>query len=377
MSQVYDVGQAIKGAWEKPSSSGISYLLFATNTNLHIKPIPGLSNWNDVNTTLTGWPKTNLTSADWHTMREVGGAVMIANGSKLAMVGYDDSYTNEALDLIPGRLAKTIVERNGRSIIGTVPASNPDKGVNAAIDAEVPLAQIGDDGEIFFANMTDTIPAKRFPGGGKVNPGGVANQVEQVDFFEWEQDALSWIDKQTVGNLSLWGVYDADSGKNGVYSYGRKNKNHPFTLNLDYLLEVDEIGALGDADGVLLISYRSGSSFGVKAVDSTTKATGTYEGLDFKAPVKRPVNITTWNQAELFMAPLPSGASVEFWYKLNKTGAFVQAKTADGSTSYSTANGKKVVFRIVAEGEIFEPRVVLNPTSNSSPEVHRIRVYFS
>lgn len=309
-------------------------------------------------------------------MVQIGGAIFIANGPTLAMVGYDDSYTNNALDLIPGNLAKTLVERNGRAIIGTYRAADPDKGINAAIDTEVPLAQIGDDGEIFFANMADSLPVKRFPGGGKVNPGGVANEVEQVNFFEWEQEALSWIDKQSVGNLALWGVYDADSGTNGVYSLGRKNKNHPFVLNLEYLLSVDEIGAVTVAEGVTFVSYRSGSSFGVKAYDASTKAQAVYEGLDFRAPIKRPEEITAWKRVELFMAPLPSGASVEFWYKLNKTGAFVQAYTADGDTDYDVANGKKATFRIMAEGEIFEPRVVLNPTGNSSPEVHRIRVYF-
>lgn len=373
---MYDVGQAIKGAIEKPSSSGKTYLLFATNTNLHIKEIPGLANWNDVDKAPADFPKTNLTAADWHTMCEVGGAVQIANGETLAMVGYDDSYTNEALDLIPGNLAKTLVERNGRVIVGTYKKGDPDKGINAAIDTEVPLAQIGNEGEIFFANMADSVPVKSFPGGGKVNPGGVANQIEQVNFFEWDADALSWIDKQTVGNLALWGVYSADTGKGGVYSYGRKNKNHPFTLNLDYLLDVDEIGAITVMDGKLLASYKDGTDYGVKAYDASNKAQAVYEGLDFKAPVKRPEEITTWKRVELFMAPLPSGATVQFWYKLNKTGSFVQAYTADGDTDYDTANGKKATFRIMADGEIFEPRLVLTPIGNSSPEVHRIRVYF-
>lgn len=301
---------------------------------------------------------------------------MIANKGTLAMIGYDQSYTNNALDLIPGNVANTLVERDGRVIVGTAKAADPDKGVNAAIDAEVPLAQVGDDGEIFFANMTDSVPLKRFPGGGKCNPGGVTNEVTSVDFFEWEQTALSWIDKQSVGNLAMFGVWGADSGKNGIYSYGRKNKNHPFVLNLEYAMAVDEIGALTSVDGVLLASYRDGTDYGVMAEDATTKATGTYEGLDFKAPVNKPVDITTWDYVELFMDPLPSGASVTFWYKLNKTGSFVQAKLGDGSSSYSTALGKKAVFRLGVEGEIFEPRVVLTPTANSSPEIHRLRLYF-
>jgi|TARA_Y100000034_G_scaffold52172_1_gene64101 hypothetical protein len=351
-------------------------MYWATDTQLNRKPIPGLSNWNDVNAD-SDWPKTNLTSADWHTMREAGGELMIANKQTLAMVAYEDqSYTNNALDLIPGNISKTIVERNGRTIIGTARAADPDKGVNAAIDTEIPIAQVGDDGELFFANMLDSLPIKRFPGGGKTNPGGVANEVDQVNFFEWEQTALSWIDKQAVGNMALFGVFGADTGKSGVYSYGRKNKNHPLIMNLEYLLDVTEIGAVTNFKGTTLISYQDGTDFGVKAVDSTAKAVGTYEGIDWRPPAKRHIDITKWNTAEIFCDPLPSGASIEFWYRLNKSGNFVQAKSADGDTDFDTANGEKGLFRIGAEGEIFEPRVVLNPTGNNTPEIHRIRIDF-
>lgn len=376
-TQVYNAQERITGAAEKPSSSGKIYLTWAGLTTLHIKEIPGLSNWNDVDKTLPGWPKTNLTSADYHTMENVAGDIMIANYSELAMLAYDDSYTNEALDLIPGNVAKTIVERNGRAVVGTYKAGDPNKGVNGAIDSEVPLSQVGDEGQIFYADFTNSMPVKRFPGGGRVNPGGVCNFIDPVEFFDWETNALSWIDKQSVGNLALFGVFEAESGKGGVYSYGRKDKNHPFVLNLEYALDVDEIGAICTIDGIVLVSYRDGSDFGVKALDPNTKATAVYEGLDFKAPVKKAVDITNWKLAELLLDPLPNGASVEFWYKVDKTGSFIRAKTGNGLNAYSVANGKKAVFRIVADGQIFEPRVVLNPTGNQSPEVHRIRVYFA
>ena len=175
-----DPNGSIKGAEEKPSSAGGTYLQWATNNHVMRKPIPGNSDWTD-----TEIVASNLTGADWHTMKQIGGANYICNGAKLALVGYDDSYTTEALDLIPGNIAKTLLERNGRAVIGTVKAWDLTRGVNGMIDAEQPLSQIGDDGELFFANFTDSMPVKRFPGGGKVNPGGVANQVDQVNIFDW------------------------------------------------------------------------------------------------------------------------------------------------------------------------------------------------
>jgi len=311
-------------------------------------------------------------------MKQAGGALMIANRSWLAMVGYDQSFTNEALNLIPGNHAKTLVERDGRTIIGTSRSSDPNKSVNASIDSEIPLSQVGDEGEIFYANMSDSVPVRKFPGGGKCNPGGVCNLIDQVNFFEWEQTALSWIDKQSVGNMALWGVFNATSGFNGVYSYGRTNKNYPFTLNLDYNLEVDEIGAVASVDGTVLVSYRDGSDFGVKASSSTTKAVATYEGLELKAKSdKMTSDITEWKFAEIYCEPLPDGSSIAFQYKLDKNGGWKTAYMESGSATFQARDETKAIFNIAEKGDIFEPRIVITPTGNTSPEIHRLRLYFS
>ncbi len=366
-----DADGAIKGAIEKPSDSGTTYLQWATATSIKRKPLPGSSTWGDVTEIAD-----NLTGTDWHTMKQVGGANYIANGSKLALVGYDDSWTNEALDIIPGRLIKTIIERNGRAVSGTYPAGYPNKGVNGAIDCEYPLVQIGDDGNLFFANFTDSMPVKRFPGGGRVNPGGVANEVDQIEIFDWVFGADSWVDRQSLGNMSIWGVFDADSGKNGLYYYGRKNKEQPFTMNLEYALDVDEIGAVVNIDGTTIASYKDGDDFGVKAVDSTAKAQGTWEGLEYRTPIKKAEQITKFDRVEVFMDELPVGCSVYFYYQKNKSGDWVQAYTADGNQAFTSTGGKKAVFRIGAEMDIYEPRIIMTPSGNTTPEIFRIITYF-
>lgn len=377
VTRVYkDANGAIKGAEEKPSSTssgGVKYLQWATDNHIKQKPIPGLNNWNDV-TVVTG----NLSSADYHTMKQVGGALHVANVSKLALVGYDNSYTSEALNLIPGNIAKTIIERKGRSIIGTYSAGNSAGAVNGAIDLEYPIAQIGDDGELFFNNGIDKVPFKRFQGGGKVNPGGVAPVLDRNSFFEWEETALSWIDKQEIVGMGLFAVYSADSGKGGVFTVGRKNKNHPFVVNLEYQLDADELGAVVQQNAnVMMVSYKDGSDYGVKATDVNNKAEGIYEGLDLKAPVKKPINVTTWPMVHLLMKPLPTGTWVEFWYKTDKTGSFVRAKTADNDTKFDIALAKEAVFRVMVKGSIFEPRVLVHPYGNTTPEVYKIIVHFN
>jgi len=368
-----DADGSIKGAVEKPSSDGATYLQWATATSIKQKPLPGSGVWNDVTEIAD-----NLTGANWHTMKQVGGANYIANGSKVALVGYDDSWTNEALDVIPGRYIKTIVERNGRAVFGTYPAGYPNKGVNGAIDCEVPLVQIGDDGELYFANFSDTMPTKRFPGGGRVNPGGVANEVDQIEMFDWVYPADSWIDRQSLGNMSLWGVFDTtdDATYAGIYTYGRRHKDAPFVLNLEYALDVDEIGAVASVEGIIIASYRDGDDFGVRAVDSTTKAQGEYHSLEFRAPVKNPEQITTWKHAEVLTEALPTGCSVEFHYKLDHNSAWTKANTASGAGSFSSTGAKKAVFLIGNEGDVVEFKLVLIPSANTTPTVLRIRLRF-
>ena len=366
-----DADGSIKGAVEKPSST-TTYLQWATGTSVKRKPLPGAGDWSDVEEIAD-----NLTGTDWHTMKQIGGANYIANGSKLALVGYDDSWTNEALDIIPGRLIKTIIERNGRAVSGTYPAGYPNKGVNGAIDCEYPLIQIGDDGNLFYANFTDSMPVKRFPGGGRVNPGGVANEVAEVEIFDWVFGADSWLDRQSLGNMSIWGVFDADSGKNGLYYYGRKNKEQPFTLNLEYAMDVDEIGAVVNVDGVTIASYRDDTDFGVRAVDPNTKATGIWEGLEYRVPPKKAEQITKVSHVEVFFDLLPTGCSIYFYYQKNKSGTWTQAYTAEGGEAFTSTNGKKATFRIGEEMDIYEPRIRMIPSGNTTPTIFRIVTYFS
>ncbi|GAG43271.1 unnamed protein product, partial [marine sediment metagenome] len=178
------------------------------------------------------------------------------------------------------------------------------------------------------------------------------------------------------GNMALFAVYNADSGKGGIYSYGRKNKNHPFVLNLDYQFDADELGAVVSVDGVAVVSYKDGANYGVKAVDSTAKAIGIYEGLDFPPSLKKPIHIDNWKYVEITCKPLPDGSSIEFWFKLNKYGNFIRAKMESGSDVFRARDETKAVFLIAEDAKMFEPRVVLNPIGNISPEVIKIEVFF-
>ena len=378
-----DADGVITGACEFPQNNGKSYLFWSTSIRLRAKEIPGNSGWSDVDASIVNkdavtytYPKTNLTSATWHTMKQINGVLLIANKSEVAMVGYDGSYTTSALQLIPGNLSKCLMENKGYAYIGgtkvdlaqnaelfvwdTAQSLNwntkntvPSSAINALINAEYPLMQVGTSGQILLADPTNyTLPIVSFPGGGQVKPDAV-----EVD-----------------SGMALFGSYGNGTGKSGVYSYGRKKKNANSVLNLEYALDCDEIGSIRKVGTTLLIAYKNGSDYGVKKV-STDRAVGTYESLDLVFPTSS--RETVLDKIRLITAPLPSGTSIEAYRRMDKTGDFVKCYLEGGSESFNITNGKEVWFLVGDTGKIAEIKLILRSNGVYAPEVYSIEAYFS
>lgn len=372
-----DTNGAINGAWEWTLNTGKTYLFWATSTRLNCKEIPGASDWSDVNA-LASYPKTNLTAATWHTMTQTVGSLKICNADYLAGVGYDGSYSNSSLRLYYGSIAQTILERKNYAVVGakrkdagkesaihiwdTISDNYNDKQIipdgelNAMIDTEVPLVQVGSDGAVYFSDMVNLVPLFRFPGGGKVNPGGVTKD----------------------GGLALFGVFGAATGYNGIYSYGRIKLNQERTLNLDYPITCDEIGAIVKTGSDLVISYKTGSTPKVVRVDTTAKQSFNYFTLDSPASITNALfpELPLWDHIVVTMQPLPANCSVEVWYRLDKTGDFIQARMEDNVLAYSTENGKEAVFLIGEKAKTIEFWIKGIASGNTGPEINRAEVFF-
>lgn len=375
-SLVYTDSEAITGAEEWYGNNGKTFLYWATPTKIHRKEIPGVAGWTDVDAAGAGgdpWPKTNLDSATYHTMKQAGGALMICNNNKLAMVGYDQSYTNEAVNLIPGNISKALSERDGQSIIGTYRQDNseqgalfsweqtalswinkrliPAKGINAIIDTEITLMQAGTNGGVFYSDLINVLPAVSFPGGGQVNPNGVEND----------------------NGMALFGVFGNGTGNSGIWSYGRKKKNAPFVPNLEYQFDCDEIGAVRKIGTDLIFSYKSGSTYGVKRVDTSNKANAIYQSIDLKVPGELMDQSHNWTSVKLLGKDMPTGCAVEVWYRADKKGSFIQA-TMEGGTLQFTS-GQAAIFYTGEEAVIFEAMIKLFPNGNNTPEIYRAEVF--
>lgn len=395
----------IIGAQEWFSQAGFTYLLWATPTRLNIKKIagPAYSNtepWNDVNTADTGsWPKTNLTSVTWHTMAVANGVLEICNGNVMAIVGYDLSYSNQGLALIPGNNSKLILERGKYGIIGCNNSAGRDEsalfawdgiglswndkeiikvgGINSMIDTEVALAQIGTDGLFYISDFNTPMPFRKIRGGGKSDPDGVTSY-------------------KGMALIGIYGNTNPINGglANGVYSFGRVNKNAPLILNLEYQLDVDEITSVKTVGTDILIAYKSDDHFGIKIVDTANKATAIYQTLDLIAPLgtrRYPIplgRLLGWNRVDLECQPLPAGCAIECWYRIDKANSggpnddgWLQANmdpsNPGNGLQFNTAGDQNAVFFLNERGRVIEVMLKLIPSGNDTPEVNEINVYFT
>ena len=308
-------------------------------------------------------------------------SLYIANGNDIARVAIDDSFTLSAIDITPDSTVKCMENKEGYMIIGSVKDNDQDeafiflwdainladtwdkrfrvpaKGVNALISGESLLAQVGDG--FFQTDFVNNLPIQRRDNG-EVKPYGVA----------------------TKDGYSLFGFYGNDNP--GIYSYGREKLNMPSAFNLEYTLSStpDTIGAITVIGGVVLASWKSGSTYGVDALSTTTRATATYESLEWFGPPTetRPINL---NYVKMILDPLPSGCSIELKYKLDHdtswTSAPVLSTVPDSpSNTFNTTGAVEAFFSIQqAAMNIFELQVTLTPSGTSTPQVLRIETYLN
>ena len=384
----------IDGAGIGFESTGKYYIYFVTGTTLHRKELPGLANWTDVDAD-AGWPKTGLQDVDHHTMGWIGGALLICNGQYIAKVGYDGSYTSNALDLGKNNIATTLLERDNYAIIGAsrhdlVSRSEltmwdgsslsynrkkiiPSESIRGLVDTDLMLLEADGTtenvttGKLYLSDFINTTPITSFPidssGGLFLNPDGV----------------------DTDSGLALFGMYDSDMfsedrSTNGIYSYGRKDRNSPYALNLEYPIDSDFIYSVKKWAGGIFVAYRQPTGAGynnkLQVIDLENKATAVYESLDLKAPPDLPTRPAVWQAVKLTTAPIVSGTSISLKYKVNKTGSWTSAKLQDGTTSFDDVGETEAMFLVAADGKNFEFQLTLTPTGNTSPEVYRCEIFF-
>lgn len=376
-----DANGAIKGAdlWGLDDDS--YYFFWATDTSVSRKQMSTSNSGMDWGNASLNW-KTTLSSTDWHAMKKACGKLLIANLDYLAGVDFDGGYNASLFNIEPGNTMKCLESRGDYVIIGSSSESHdeegmiwawistatnyinkkkiPVSGVNALIDTEFTLLQGGTDGEIFLSDFTDTEPLAAVPLEGYCDPGGVT----------------------IVNDLALFNIYGGTH--NGLWSYGRRNRNRGVALNFEYRFAVEvagstisHAGGVGTINGTVYAAWKtidgSTTSYGVDQVSDTTKVTSTFEGLEFDGG--SPHLNKTFRDVHLIMAPLPASTSVAVKVKLDKDSSWTDLYTPSGSTTFTQTDATEAVFLLSGKSRILEMGVTLTPTANLTPEVLAIVTY--
>ena len=388
-----DENGEIRGAAEFQGSDDVNYLYWATATSVARVALDGSLDTPWAAGVATQDYKTTLDDHPYHTMKNIAGGLMIANGNYVATISYGGDFDPAAMNISPGNVIKCMEERDSNVILGSEREDTseeghlwlwvindydnlpdvwsykkkiPVRGVNALIDTERLLLQGGIDGELFYSDFQNASPLNSVYDKGSCN--------SRIDVFN---------------DLALFGMYGTEeAARVGIYSYGRRALNRPFAMNNEFKLNVTnagstvtEIGATWVASSAVFASWQTtdGSTlqYGVDMVSYSTKASARLEGLEFTGG--QPHLKKTYMSEKLTFEPLPASCSISVLYKPDRqsTGGsssagagWKYAKLADGTgTTYSVTGSTEAEFLISDRAKTFEIGVELTPSGSDTPEI--------
>ena len=140
------------------------------------------------------------------------------------------------------------------------------------------------------------------------------------------------------------------------------------------------VGSLSTHNGELLIGYKEGSSYYLRAVDEDNKASFEYESLEYdmgSAEAKK-----LFQQVKVVTEPLPQGTTLAVEFRSNKdqdwTPAKLNAEDSGGNRRTTLVHENTGgVFSVQGEaiGERGEVRIVGTPSGNTSPRLISYTIY--
>ena len=303
----------------------------------------------------------------------------IGNGKYISQVE-DGVFTEAALDLKAGTRVKSLAPLITELLIGSFIAEAnqltdvyrwntwsvsfssddivPENGVNAFLPTDnFVLAQAGNKGNFYVYTNDRLEHVFKLPGDwlnktALVHPGAVAN----------------------FNNFPLFGLSNVSSNPalQGVYSYGHRSPNYPNVLNLEYVISQNklasiEIGAICVVSGLILVSWKDGTTYGVDKLDVSNKYTGAY----FES---RLIMLDRANQSDAVIRAcyrsLPAGTNITIKIKKNHATDWSSALTTRTDTTRKTI---ETATKIGAYNTL-EIRIDFTVSGNDAPELERVEI---
>ena len=359
------------------------FITKGTITNITVANANSNDNW--INPPSPGIYGT-LTTGTFHPTVVQGLYLLIGNGTNIATIDDTETLTKNGtpnvtladltrdnqiitiskfgLDILAGTRNATDFPRAGvwrwDTVSPTYIASDEilETGVNAFIPVDnFMFVQAGNQGNLYFFDGAKLYPKRKIRGDYK-------NKLMEV-----LPESIT-----SFGGVSCFGVSNLSGNPNlqGVYTYGRRDADYPFSLMLEYMPSVNKtsgmkIGALLSKGTALLVAWQdvTNGTQGVDVIDYGTK----YGSAYFKTMAisgNRRAKKTFLEQAISYKAK-PTGTNITLHQDSNFADTFAGTITLKDDSSYN-----KMFAQNKFEAGAAQFKIDLSSSGNDAPEIEEV-----
>lgn len=323
--------------------------------------------------------------SSYHPMQIVNGNLYIGNENFVHVIEVDTSehvFTPAALDIPVEHSIRSLGVYETDLLIGTYITNDISKsqvfrwntwsaswsyddtveenGINCFINGDnFVMTSVGNAGNLYYYDGAKLQLLRKIPGDYSPSATSIVYPNAQANF---KGNPLFGISNVT-GNPSDQGVYSM-----------KRNLNNKLVLSLDYIISTGHtsnvsIGAMAVVGDNLYVAWKdttSGTSYGIDIIDWSNR----YDGAIVETRVMNPTGFfqNKYTGVIVEYVSLPSGTSVDIYYKLNNDASWTQLATVV-DTQRGHVRGDLTLL-----GGSLQVKVVANTSSNDTPVIKQILV---
>ena len=355
-------------------SDGYIYFTYSNKVGRLLLSTDGVTeSWNTLTNT-----NTNYGLVFYHEKQD---QIYIGNGNLVAQVDSASAFTANALDLLSNYEVRDITlydidilvcatdpDNTNRSMIfqwdGLATSWDRswvyDQAINWALNYQENIYLLtGNEGQLIRFDNGAFTDLKQIPG-----------SYTSSAYFS------SKLNSKTIYNKRLhFGLYDGSSGNpglNGIYTFGRKNKNYPQILTTEYPISANvttgiTIGLVYSNGSTLFVAWKNGSIYGMDIIDTANKYNGYCE--------LRMINTDRGIKKHFKRFPCSfeslAGTGISLQFKTDHASTWTTIATANISGSTNDNN----VFSKRIDAYILQLRLNLFCSGNNTPAIEELTTY--